>query len=150
VRKHHPRLAVTRPDRTADRRDALTADDDRDRLPALRAWLDDDTMKHLTRWRGPHLTRDEAYFDRTNPTRGPFLATGAAGPVTERTSVARTQLTVRAWTQRSTWHQPIAADQGGALAAQEHALGLGREQRAAGEAHPLPPHDGPRVARGPS
>ena len=36
------------PDRTADRGDPLSAYDDRDRLPALRAWMDDDTLKQLT------------------------------------------------------------------------------------------------------
>ncbi len=112
--------------------------------------MDDDTLKQLTLWRGPHLTPDEEYFDLTNPERGPFLATGTEGPVADRTYVARKQMTLRAWTQLITWHRPIAADQGGALAAQEHALGLEREQSAAGEAHPLPPNDGPRGARGPS
>ncbi len=128
-------------DRTADRSAPLTAYDCREQLPDLAAWMDDDTLKQLTLWRGPQLTANEEYFDLTNPERGPFLADGAEGPVTDRTYVARKQLTLRAWTQLITWHQPVSADQAEALSAQEQTLGIGRAQSAAGEAHPPPPDE---------
>lgn len=129
------------PDRTADRSDPLTAYDCRDRLPDLRAWMGDDALKQLTLWRGPRLTPNEQYFDLTNPERGPFIATGAEGSVTDRTYVARREMTLRAWTQLVTWCQPVSGDQGGALAAQWDALGIGRAESAADEAEPRPPTD---------
>ena len=121
------------PDRNADRSEPLTAYDDRAHLPKLAAWMDDDTLKSLTLWRGPRLTANEEYFDLTNPERGPFLADGAEGPVTDRTYVARKAMTLRAWTQLLTWHQPISENQGEALVAQERALGIDRTRRTADE-----------------
>lgn len=95
--------------------------------------MGDDALKQLTLWRGGHLTPNEQYFDLTDPERGPFIATGDEGPVTDRTYVARQEMTLRAWTQLITWHQPVSADQGGALAAQWRELGIARPQSATDE-----------------
>ena len=129
------------PDRTADRDAPLTAYDCRDRFPELLAWMGDDALKQLTLWKGSRLAPNEQYFDLTNPERGPFIATGDEGPVGDRAYVARREMTLRAWTQLVTWHQPVSADQGGALAAQWRELGIERLQRATDEATRLPPTD---------
>ncbi len=126
-------------ERQRDLRDCLTAYDCRDLLPELSAYLSDDHLKQLTLWRGGRFERGEEYFDLDHPERGPFVATGDEGPITDHTYAARNQVTEDAWMQLVIWKQPVSPDQREALEAQVRELGLGREHSAAGDARPLPP-----------
>lgn len=121
-------------ERNRDLRDCLTAYECRDRLSELASWMDDDTLKGLTIWKGNRFAVGEEYFDLDNPARGPFVATGDEGTPTDYTYVARGEASEEAWTRLITWKQPLSTDQAEALQAQEAMFSISTPQSAAGEA----------------
>lgn len=121
-------------ERNRDLRDCLTAYECRERLPELASWMDDDTLKELTIWKGSRFTPDEEYFDLDHPERGPFVATGDEGTPSDYTYVARGEATEGAWTRLITWRQPLSDDQAEALRVQEAQFSPAPEQSAAGQA----------------
>ena len=125
-------------ERQRDLRDCLTAYDCRDQLPELSSWMDDDMLKQLTLWRGGRFQADEEYFDLDNPERGPFVATGDEGPITDHTYVARREVAEPAWRQLVTWEQPVSPDQAEAIEALAEQFDPGPPQSAAGDARPRP------------
>ena len=122
-----------------DLRDCPTAYECRDRLPELSAWMSDDALKQLPIWRGPRFERNHVYFDLDNPERGAFVATGDEGVPTDWTYVRRADVPEQVWSQLVTWKQLVSEEQAEAIDETVEALGIGREQSAAGEAHPVPP-----------
>ena len=135
--------------RTSDLRDFATAYEAREQLPELASWMDDDTLKGLTIWKGGRFAAGEVYFDLDNPERGPFAATGDEGQPSDHTYVARGEATVAAWQRLSTWRQPLSDDQAEALRAQEAQFSIDAPQSAAGDAR-VPaaaiPNEGRRIA----
>lgn len=122
-----------------DLRDCLTAYECRDRLPELSAWMSDDDLKQIRIWDGTRFEAGQEYFDLDNPSRGPFVASGDERPPTDHTYACRAEVPERVWARLATWDQLVSVSQAQALDAQVKNLGIGREQSAAGEAHPLPP-----------
>lgn len=93
-----------------------SAYDCRDQLPALSAWMDDDSLKLLPIWKGPRFQRGEVYFDLDNPERGAFLATGEERQPSDWTYVAERDVPIEVWSQLVTWQQPVSEDQAESLA----------------------------------
>lgn len=122
-----------------DLRECMTAYDCRDEFPELSAWMSDDALKELPLWHGTRFEPNHVYFDLDNPERGAFVATGDEGPPTDRTYVRHADVPEQVWAQLVTWKQLVSEAQGEAIDETAHTLGIGREQSAAGEAHPLPP-----------
>ncbi len=118
---------------TEDLRDYLTAYDAREHLPELVAWMDDDSLKALTIWKGNGFMAGEEYFDLDNPERGPFVAGGDEGTPTDHTYVARSEASVRAWQRLITWRQPLSDDQAEALQAQEERFSVAAPQSVSGD-----------------
>ncbi|GEM_PF-4633522 len=124
---------------TEDLRGCPTAFECRDRLPELSRWMEDDLLKELPIWQKGTFDRGKEYFDLDNPDRGPFVAGGDEGPITDHTYVCRDDATERAWAELVTWRQPVSRAQGEAIEMNLRELGAGRERSAAGEGRPLPP-----------
>jgi hypothetical protein len=116
-----------------------TAYDCRQQLPTLAAWMSDDALKALRLWKGRRLEADHMYFDLLDPDRGAFVATSDDGPPTSGVYVCRDDVPEQFWAQLITWRQPVGARQGEAIDRTGREFGMGREQSAAGEAHPIPP-----------
>lgn len=125
-------------ERKGDLRDCLTAYEGRDQLPELASWMDDDTLKGLTIWKGNRFAADEEYFDLNNPARGAFVATGDEGTPSNYTYGARSEASESAWTRLITWKQPLSIDQAEALQAQEAMFRIPTPQSAAGDVN-VPP-----------
>jgi len=102
-------------DRLRDLRGFTTAYDAREYLPELAAWMSDDALRLLRIYRGARFERDQMYFDLDNPERGPFVATGEEGPITDHTYVCRAETTEDVWSQLVTWRQSIDRDQAEAI-----------------------------------
>ena len=131
-----------------DLRDCGSAYDCRERLPELSSWMDDDTLKELTIWRGTRFAAGEAYFDLDNPARGIFVATGDEAQPTHYAFVARSEVSETAWIQLQTWGQPVSESQGEALQRLEDDASPAGSQSAAGDARPRPtenPDEGRRM-----
>lgn len=122
-------------------RDCPTAYECRDQLPALGAWMGDENLKLLPIWRGVRFAPNEVYFDLDHPERGPFAATGDERPIGDHTYTRHLDMPEQVWAQLITWRQSISTDQAEAIELSVQDIGIGREQSAAGEAHPLPPQD---------
>jgi hypothetical protein len=84
-------------ERNRDLRGCYTAYDCRDRLPDLARWLPDDDLKVIPIWQGARLEPGQAYVDLDNLARGPFVATGDEGQVTDHTYAARRDMPLRVW-----------------------------------------------------
>ena len=122
-----------------DLRDCATAYDCRDAFPELSAWMSNDALKELPLWHGTRFEPNHVYFDLDNPERGAFVASGDEGRPVDRTYVRRADVPEQIWAQLVTWKQLVSEEQGQAIDETVGALGIGLEQSAAGEAHPLPP-----------
>ena len=101
--------------------------------------MSDDALKELALWHGTHFEPNHVYFDLHNPERGAFVASGAEARPLDRGYVRRGDIPEQVWAQLITWKQPVSGAQAEAIDETVHELGIGREQSAAGEAHPLPP-----------
>ena len=122
-----------------DLRECASAYDCRDRLPELAAWMSDDYMKVLLLWKGSRFERGHEYFDLDNPDRGAFVAAGQEGVSHDGAYVHRDGVPEQVWAELITWRGAVSARQAEAIEMNVEALGVGREQSAAGEARPLPP-----------
>jgi hypothetical protein len=122
-----------------DLRDCATAYDCRDAFPELSAWMSDDALKQLLLWHGTRFEPNHEYFDLHNPERGAFVASGDEDRPLDRGYVRRADVPEQIWAQLVTWKQLVSEDQAEAIDETVGAFGMGREQSAAGEAHPLPP-----------
>ena len=120
-------------------RDCATAYDCREAFPELSAWMSDDALKELPLWHGTRFEPNQVYFDLDNPERGAFVASGDEHRPLDRSYVREVDVPEQIWAQLVTWKQLVSEEQGQALDETVGALGIGREQSAAGEAHPLPP-----------
>jgi hypothetical protein len=125
-----------------DLRDCATAYDCRDRLPELSAWMSDDYLKLLRIYPGARFERGHTYFDLTNPERGPFVADGSEGWITNHTYVCRDEVPERVWSQLATWRQQPSDNQAEAIQETVDDFGAAPEVSAAGQAERLP--RGPR------
>jgi hypothetical protein len=125
--------------RHTDARDCATAYDCREAFPELSAWMSDDALKALPLWHGTRFEPNQVYFDLHNPERGAFVASGDEHRPTDHAYVRHADVPEQAWAQLITWKQLVSDKQGEAIDETVAALGIGREQSAAGEAHPLPP-----------
>jgi hypothetical protein len=122
-----------------DLRDCATAYDCREAFPELSAWMSDDALKELPLWHGTRFEPNHVYFDLDHPERGAFVTTGDEHRPLDRTYVRRADVPEQVWAQLVTWKQLVSEEQGQAIDETIGALGIGREQSASGEAHPLPP-----------
>ena len=113
-------------DKGLDLRDCLTAYECRDRLPELSAWMSEDNLKLLPIYKGGSFERGHMYFDLDNPDRGPFVADGTEGWITDHTYVRRDDVPEEIWAQLITWRQPISGDQGRAIEMTAQDLGTPR------------------------
>ena len=120
-------------------RDCATAYDCREAFPELSAWMSDDALKELQLWHGTHFEPNHVYFDLHNPERGAFVTSGREARPLDRGYVRRGDVPEQVWAQLITWKQPVSENQAEAIEEIVEELGVGREQSAAGEAHPLPP-----------
>jgi hypothetical protein len=122
-----------------DLRGCATAYDCREAFPELSAWMSDDALKELPLWHGARFEPNQVYFDLDNPERGAFVASGDEERPTHGAYVRHADVPEQVWAQLITWKQLVSSDQAEAIEDTVESLGIGREQSAAGEAHPLPP-----------
>jgi hypothetical protein len=112
--------------RNEDLRDCATAFECRERLPELsRAMGDDELLKEIRIWKGARFEPNRTYFDLDNPQRGPLVASGDEGLITDHTYACRDEVSERAWARLATWQQPVSANQARAIAIQEAQTGIG-------------------------
>lgn len=111
-----------------------SAFDCRDRLPALSSWMSDDDLKLLPIWDGARFEAGKEYYDLDHPERGPFMAAGDEGRITDHTYVCRDLVPERVWAKLVTWRQMPSTDQARAIAMDLDEVGIEGEQSAAGPA----------------
>jgi hypothetical protein len=84
-------------ERNRDLRDCLTAYECRDLLPELAGLVPDEELKLITIWKRARFEPDQTYVDLDNLARGPFVATGAEGPITDHTYAAERDMPLHVW-----------------------------------------------------
>jgi hypothetical protein len=92
--------------RTRDLRGFPTAYEAREFLPELAASFGDDHLRQIRIWKSPRFEANRMYFDLDNPERGPFVATGDEGFITDHTYVCRDEVMEDVWAQLVAWRQP--------------------------------------------
>ena len=122
-----------------DLRHCSTAYDCREAFPELSAWMSNDALKQLPLWHGTRFEPNHVYFDLDHAERGAFVATGDEHRPLDRSYVREADIPEQICAQLVTWKQLVSAEQGAAIDETVGTLGAGREQSAAGDAHPLRP-----------
>jgi hypothetical protein len=84
-------------ERNRDLRGCRTAYECRDQLPELARFVVDDELKLITLWKEGRLEAGQAYVDLDNLARGPFVATGDEGFITDHTYAAQRDMPLHIW-----------------------------------------------------